>query len=188
MNTPYTDHDTERVRQHERASLTPAPITLPGNSVRQRNNTAALLLIGLGALFMVGRIIPGWGELTAGLILLTIASGFLFFAFARRIFGLLIPGSILAGLALGIPLAGFTNGISVVWGLALGFMAIAVLGRSMFGVNSTWAVIPAIPLFLVGVIIMLASLPSIFGLGAIGLPLLLIGAGLYLGWGRRLAH
>ena len=59
------------------------------------------------------------------------------FAFAKRVFGLLIPGSILAGLAVGIPFDDLTNGASVVWGLALAFFAIAVLGRSMFRVNSS---------------------------------------------------
>lgn len=37
----------------------------------------------------------------------------------------------------------------------------------------------------VGVIIAIASLPTFFAAGFMWLPLLLIGAGLYLGWGRK---
>lgn len=46
---------------------------------------------------------------------------------------------------------------------------------------------PAIPLFCGGAIIGIASLPSILSAGMLWFPLLLIGAGLYLGWGRRTA-
>ena len=121
----------------------------------------------------------------AGMILLTISSPFLFFAFWRRIYPLLIPGAILAGLSVGVPLAEMTNGISIVWGLALGFMAIYFLGRELFNVRTPWAVFPAVPLFGVGMIIAIASLPTFISSSLMWLPLLLIGAGLYLGWGRK---
>lgn len=132
-------------------------------------------------------MIPGSGEITGGLVLLTIASCFLFFAFWQRIYGLLIPGSILAGLSIGVSLATLTNGVSVLWGLALGFLSILVVGRALFNVQSPWPAIPAVILFGVGVIVAFASLPTFFGLSLVWLPLLLIGAGLFLGWGRRAA-
>lgn len=102
------------------------------------------------------------------------------------LYGLLIPGSILAGLSVGVAFADMTDGISVLWGLALGFVGILLLGRALFGKQSSWPAIPAVILFAVGGIVAAANLPGLFVGGLIWL-LLLIGAGLYLGWGRRTA-
>jgi len=161
--------------------------TMPAPYARGRNNIIALALIAIGALMFLGRFLPNQGEITGGLVLLTISSGFLFFAFARRLYPLLIPGCILAGLGLGVPLAGLTSGVSVVWGLALGFLSILLIGRSLFNVRSPWPLFPAVPLFCVGVIIAIATLPTFLAGSVMWLPLLLIVAGLYLGWGRRTA-
>jgi hypothetical protein len=195
MQPNYTEQDTELARQREHAANTavPAPTYAQGgypaaSTMRNRNNTLAIGLIALGALLVLGRFGLDFGDFTAGMILLTISSCFLFFAFAKRVFGLLIPGSILAGLAVGVPFADLTNGTSVLWGLALGFFAIAMLGRTLFRVNSSWAMIPSVILFAVGVIVLLANLPGFLGAGLIWLPLLLVAAGLYLGWGRRVVR
>ena len=188
MQPSYTEHDTERARQHERmqaGSYPPMQPVAPVGSFRQRNNVLALGLVGIGALMLISRIFGDGESITGGLILLTISSCFLFFSFSKRIFGLLIPGSILAGLSIGVPFADLTNGVSIVWGLALAFAAIAFLGMNLFRVRSSWAMIPAAILFMVGVIIAIANLPGIFGISMIWIPLMLIGAGLYLGWGRR---
>ena len=151
----------------------------------QNNNRIALALITVGVLVWLARIVPDPGAVTDGLVLLTIASGILFFALWRRIYGLLIPGCILAGLSVGVPFAEITNGISVLWGLALGFMAILLVGRSFFNVRSPWPVFPAVPLFCVGIIVAVANLPTFLGASLFLLPLLLIGAGLYLGARRQ---
>ena len=151
----------------------------------QNHNRVALALIAIGVLVWLGRIVPDPGAVTGGLVLLTIASGILFFALWRRIYGLLIPGCILAGLSVGIPFAEITNGISVLWGLALGFMAILLVGRSFFNIRSPWPVFPAVPLFCIGMIVAVANLPTFLGASLIWLPLLLIGAGLYLGSRRQ---
>lgn len=161
--------------------------TMPTPYARGRNNIIALALIAIGALMFLGRFLPNQGEIIGGLVLLTISSGFLFFAFARRLYPLLIPGCILAGLGLGVPLGDLTNGASVVWGLALGFLSILLIGRSLFNVHSPWPLFPAVPLFCVGVIIAIATLPTFLAGSVMWLPLLLIAAGLYLGWGRRAA-
>ena len=124
-------------------------------------------------------------DFTAGLVLLTIGSCFLFFAFWRRIYGLSIPGLILAGLSVGVTFAELTNGVSVLWGLALGFLMIYIFGSALFRVRSPWPVIPSVILFGVGCIVMITQLPAFFAGGLIWLPLLLVGAGLYLGWGRQ---
>ena len=154
---------------------------------RRSTNTLALGLIGLGVLVWLLGIVPDPGLVTGGMVLLTIASCVLFFAFWRRLYPLLIPGSILAGLSVGVPFADLTNGTSVLWGLALGFLAIRLIGRSWFNVSSPWAIFPAVVLFGVGVISAVASLPAFFGLSLVWLPLLLIAAGVYLGRQRRTA-
>jgi uncharacterized membrane protein len=195
MPIEYSEQDTERVRQAERNSagvptqdLGPAPVVGPAlapmRGVGDRNNLLALALIAGGALMLFGYLPDNRLEIEGGLIMLTIASCFLFFAFWKRIYGLLIPGSILAGLSAGITFADLTDGVSVLWGLALGFLAILFLGRALFNQRSNWPVYPAVPLFAIGVIVAIANLPSLFAGGVLWLPLLLVGAGLYLGWGR----
>ncbi len=193
MGTNYTEQDTERARQAEQSSaglqtqqLATPQYALPAAPAK-RNNMLALGLIGLGTLLFLGRLAPFEIEYEGGMVLLTIASCFLFFAFWKRLYGLLIPGSILAGLSVGVAFADMTDGISVLWGLALGFVGILLLGRALFGKQSSWPAIPAVILFAVGGIVAAANLPGLFVGGLIWLPLLLIGAGLYLGWGRRTA-
>ena len=52
-------------------------------------------------------------------------------------------------------------------------------------VRSNWPVFVAVPLFAVGVLVAVANLPALFAGSLIWLPLLLIGAGLYLGGVHR---
>ena len=193
MGTNYSEQDTERARAAEASSagvptrrlglpLVAAPGALPASS---RNNPLALGLIAIGALLLFGCVAGVRVDLAPGMVLLTIASCFLFFSFWKQIYGLLLPGSILAGLSVGVTFADMTDGVSVMWGLALGFLAILFAGRALFGKSSSWPAIPAVILFAVGVIIAAANLPGLLAGGLVWLPLLLIGAGLYLGWGRR---
>lgn len=189
----YTDQDTARTRQAEQSSAgmptqqlgwqppAAAPRMLEGG----RNNLLALAMIAVGVLLFLGRLAPLQVEFEGGMVLLTIASCFLFFSFWKRIYGLLIPGSILAGLSVGVAFADMTDGVSVLWGLALGFTAILLLGRALFNQHSVWPAIPAVILFAVGVLVAAANLPGLFVGGLVWLPLLLVGAGLYLGWGRQ---
>lgn len=202
MSDQYSEQDTERVRQAERSSagIETQHLTLPsgvgyhgpaaaasGAPTRERPNMLGMGLIGIGALMLLGRLVSLNLEIEAGMILLTIASVFFFFGFWRRIYGLIIPGSILAGLSVGVTFAGMTGGVSVLWGLALGFLAIYSIGKMMCQVHSSWPIIPAVILFAVGIIVAIANLPAFMGASLIWLPLLLIGAGLYLGWMRRSA-
>lgn len=91
MASNYTDQDTERVRQTEHSSAglptqslgvgpiasPPVPAAAPGRN----NNVAALALIAIGVVMLLGRFAPLRLELEGGMILLTIASCFLFFSF-----------------------------------------------------------------------------------------------------------
>jgi uncharacterized membrane protein len=193
----YSDEDTERVRQAEMQSTFAGSagqptIKLPGQLPphspppdSRRSDFLALALIATGLLWLLAQFMPNSQQTTEGMVLLTIASCFLFFAFWRRIYVLLIPGSILAGLSVGVPFAQLTHGVSVLWGLALGYFCILLLGRSLYGVRSVWAVYPAVILFGVGTITAIANMPAFLAGGLLWLPLLLIGAGLYLGWLRQ---
>jgi hypothetical protein len=202
----YSEQDTERARERERSSAgMPTqslgggylpPTAGPASALQpvahqatrgQRGNLPALALILIGGLMIVGQLLPGQLEITGGMVLLTIASVFLFFSFWQRIYGLLIPGAILAGLSVGVTFADLTDGVSVLWGLSLGFLSIFLVGRALFGVRSRWPIFPAVPLFAVGVLIAISNLPGFMAAGLVWLPLLLIGAGLFLGWGRRAA-
>jgi hypothetical protein len=199
MSDQYTDQDTERVRQAERSSAgretqqlgVPGAATAqtlpvaPSLPARGRPNITGLALISIGMLLLLSRIGGADLDIEAGLILLTIGSVFYFFGFWRHIYGLIIPGSILAGLSVGVTFADATNGVSVLWGLALGFLAIYALGVTMFHMLSPWPVIPGVILFAVGAIVAISSAPAFLSAGMIWLPLLLIGAGLYLGMQRR---
>lgn len=197
MHTNYDDptQDPEQAWRDAQSSAGQHTQQLSGNWAMQRvapgahnrNNLIGIGLIGLGLLIPIMRLFPDRDAFNAGMILLIIASCFLFLAFWRRMYAFLIPGSILTGLSLGVPFAELTNGISILWGLALAFVSIFLLGRTLFGVERRWALIPAVPLFAVGLIIAVVNLPIFFASNLMLLPLLLIAAGLYLGWGRRTA-
>ncbi|MFN8567285.1 MAG: hypothetical protein U0Z44_07135 [Kouleothrix sp.] len=189
----YTDQDTARTRQADSrrqgcrrsSSGWQPPAAAPRMLEGGRNTLLALAMIAVGVLLFLGRLAPLQVEFEGGMVLLTIASCFLFFSFWKRIYGLLIPGSILAGLSVGVAFADMTDGVSVLWGLALGFTGILLLGRTLFNQHSVWLAIPAVILFAVGVIVAATNLPGLFVGGLVWLPLLLVGAGLYLGWGRQ---
>ncbi|WP_026370070.1 hypothetical protein [Kallotenue papyrolyticum] len=194
------DHDDPEVPWRTHASSAGVatryldPTALPP-ATRRRNNALALVLLGGGLLLLIGRLLGVWMlegpdrtwpvlEIVPGMSLLTIASVFLFFGLWRRIYGLVIPGCILAGLGLGVIFTNLTAGASVLWGLALGFAAIALLGRVLWGVRHTWPLIPAVILGAVGTLVVVATLPTLFAAGMLWVPLLLIGAGLVLGLRR----
>lgn len=196
MQTGEHNHPQERAQEHlqqeEAVTMRLSTSGLPSHEydvadrpASNRNDLLGLALIGIGVLALVSQFLPSAGDMTAGVVLLTIASCFLFFAFWQRIYGLLIPGSILSGLSVGVPFAGVTHGVSVLWGLSLGFFAILFLGRSMFSIRCQWPVYPAIILFGVGVIVAASTLPTWLTGGIVWLPILLILSGLYLGWLRN---
>jgi hypothetical protein len=184
--------------------LDPAPAGHLSAATRRRNTLIAYALLGIGVIMLLGRLMLWSGgppmppmspmpslfrgptiDIVPGMILFTIASVFLFFAFWRRMYPLIIPGFILVGLSAGVTLVDLTGGVSVLWGLALGFVAIYLVGNALWRIRQPWPLFPAAILFAVGTIVAMTQLPAFFATGLLWLPLVLIGAGLYLGWMRR---
>jgi hypothetical protein len=188
--TDYTEQDTERARQLELDSAglqTTRLGNLPGGvaaPAQRRNRMLGIALVAVGAVILLLQALGARIDYEPGIVLLTIASCLLFFAFWRRIYGLLIPGCILSGLAIGVPFANLTDGASVLWGLSLAFLAIFALGRTLFGMRSQWPIYPAVPLFAIGFLIFALNAPALIAAGLVWIPVLLIGAGLVLGWRR----
>src|SRR5262249_47204275 len=144
MGSNYTEQDTERARQAEPSSagmatqqLSNVPAARAATTPR-RNNLAALALITIGVLMLLGRIAPMQFEFEGGLVLLTIASCFLFFSFWKRSYGRMIPGAIRAGLCAGVTFADVTRGASGLWGLALGSLAVSFLARGVVSHQTAW--------------------------------------------------
>jgi hypothetical protein len=152
----------------------------------QRNRTVALVLVVVGLLMLVGNFFNPFGSILdeavlPGMTLLTIAGCFMFFAFWLRSYWAMIPGSILAGLGLGIMFSWLGGATTILWGLALGFLGIIAIGRHYFNTDSRWPIFPAVPLFGAGMIVAIAEA----GLFLIWLPLIVVGLALYFGKGRR---
>jgi len=142
-----------------------------------------LILIGLGILAMnLFRI-----RLVGPLILALVGAAFLVGYFSRRLYGLLIPGCLLLGLALGSAGESVLKVEITVLGLGLGFLAI--YGIDLLYRRSThwWPLIPGGILVLVG----LTRFPGWSILPNIAWPLVLIVLGFLLlanamGWfGRK---
>src|SRR5690606_579739 len=131
-----TEQDTERARQAEQSSAgmstqhlgMPAATAYAPSPNTAQPNLLGLALIGLGVLLVLGQIFTQQLNIVPGMILLTISSVFFFFGLWQRIYGLIIPASILGGLSAGVTFVGLTGGVSVLWGLALGFVTIYLLG------------------------------------------------------------
>ncbi|HEX9038244.1 MAG TPA: hypothetical protein VF808_14775 [Ktedonobacterales bacterium] len=148
-----------------------------------------LVLVAVGVMALIGNLWPS--EIMGLLVLPTLGAIFLVWAFWARVAGLLIPGSILFGLGLGvllqqtlfIALTGQSRGGIVVLGLALGFLAIMPLVQILERRFQWW---PAIP----GGILLAVALALLSGSGGIAVlealntlwPLALIAVGAYLLW------
>jgi hypothetical protein len=193
----YTDYDTEQVRAQERSSSgmptqhlntpynqpAPMPVQAGTRSLDQRSIIAGLLIL-FGILALGGNL-PFWElETVPGMILLTISSGFLFFALSQRIYGLSIPGFILAGLAMGVTFVNVFGAASVLMGLSMGFASIYIFGRFFYNIDNPWPLIPGSILFLVTLIVLASSIPFM-SMPLMAVPIILIGAGLLIGMKKK---
>ncbi|HEV8636968.1 MAG TPA: hypothetical protein VG370_22335 [Chloroflexota bacterium] len=145
---------------------------------------AVLIVLGLG-LFAL-QIVGGLGD---AVVLFLIGGVFVFFYFARRVYGLLIPGCVLLGLGLGRvgEVAGFARGEVEGIGLGAGFLAIYLIDTIYRRRSHWWPLIPGLILTLGGIVRLSADAQRLL---SVGWPILLILAGLVLlagglGIGRR---
>ncbi len=149
-----------------------------------------MIIIGIGAFFLLAQFIPDIGRWIPLLIGLVFLAAFL----PQREYGLLIPGCIITGVGVGVVLTGIVgdpwSGTAVLFSLAGGFIAIWVVsvllrrvdrdwprGTSRDAVRAVWwPLIPGGILALVGVIVLTET-----GFDSDLLrwwPLLLIGVGI----------
>ena len=158
----------------------------PGPGWDHKQLAGPLLLIGLGALFLLEQVFNfGW------LVLPVLAASFLTLGLATRQAGWLIPGGILGGLSLGIAL---TDGPFRVAGagseargglfllaFALGWASIYLLSKLFTREPQTWALIPGGIMALIGLAV-LADQPGLQVLRVLGAlwPVALIVVGVYL--------
>lgn len=134
------------------------------------NRTIAWVLIGLGAVALLGRIGAGTGWLWVALA----AAGFLFAYRSQRTYAFLVIGGVLAGVSAGILFEGAWNWDGAfLLSLGAGFLVIDQVEPK----PSRWPVYPAAILVGLGLITWLFSAGI---LGSIWFPILLILAGLYL--------
>jgi hypothetical protein len=145
---------------------------------------AVLIVLGLG-LFAL-QLVGGLGD---AVVLFLIGGVFVFFYFARRIYGLLIPGCILLGLGLGRAgeAGGFARGELETVGLGVGFLSIYLIDSIYRGRTHWWPLVPGLILTLGGIARLSADAQRLI---AVGWPILRLLAGLVLlagglGIGRR---
>jgi len=121
-------------------------------SPTDRGLTAGILLVVIGLLLLGAN----WFQATGAVALGALAAAFLVAYAGSRRYGLLIPGMILGGLAIGVGLqeAGYdgTDGGFVVLGLAAGFIGIYVVDAMVRGPAAWWPLIPGGILGVVGAI------------------------------------
>ena len=133
--------------------------------INHRANWWALIpgcaLLGLGATSLVGTLLPALAAFLGGAIFLgSISLGFwLVYVFKREFWWAIIPGGVLATLALvsmsGINGFGIDTGGLFFLGLGLTFALVAVLPNPVGSIK--WAWIPAAVLLIMGVLISAAS-------------------------------
>jgi hypothetical protein len=130
----------------------------------------AFALIAIGALAIVARVADNTGWLWVGLI----AGGFLWAYLARKLYGLLVIGSILAGVAVGILLEG-------TWGWNGAFLI--SLGAGFFAIHQVEAKENPWPIYVAGILAGLGFVVGILESGlftSIWFAILLIAVGIFL--------
>jgi hypothetical protein len=123
----------------------------PAREDRRGGLWTGAILIGVGALLLVGQLAPGAGRYVVLVVGLALLAGFV----ATRAYGFLIPGGIVTGIGVGIVLteAYPSAGGLFLLSLAAGFASIWVIG-SLFRLreNHWWPLIPAAILGTIGTV------------------------------------
>ena len=149
----------------------------------QRPPVAGIVLILLGALFLLGQWLNVGGEGVVAMIGLAFLAAY---AFTRQ-YGFLVPGGIMTGLGIGIIYEDRlrAEGAPVLLGLGLGFISIYVISRVRGRMPADWW--PLIPGGVLTVIGLFLAAGQTGLLGAVGRwwPLVLIVIGLYIIFRQR---
>ena len=121
--------------------------------MERANTVPALVLIGIGVVLFVAQLT----EVGAEAVVAVIGAGFLIAYAATRTYGLLIPGSIMTGLGIGIIIeneALGSQGEPVLLGLGIGFLAIYAVDAVVRRAEAHWwPVIPGGIITTIGVLI-----------------------------------
>lgn len=149
----------------------------------QRPPVAGVVLILLGALFLLGQWLNVGGEGVVAMIGLAFLAAY---AFTRQ-YGFLVPGGIMTGLGIGIIYEDRlqAEGAPVLLGLGLGFISIYVISRVRGRMPADWwPLIPGGVLTMIGLFLAAGQTGL---LGAVGRwwPLVLIVIGLYIIFRQR---
>jgi hypothetical protein len=150
---------------------------------------AGFVIIGIGVFFLLAQVVPDIGRWIPLLIGLAFLAGFI----ARREYGLLVAGSIISGVGVGVVLVnaadGQWSGGLMLLSIAGGFAAIWLVSLAMRAVDREWPTgqsrdagralwWPLIPGGILGLVALVVVAEEGFGSDVLRWwPLLLIGAG-----------
>jgi hypothetical protein len=135
-----------------------------------------LVLIGLGAIFLLDRLVPDIGAYLPLLVGLGLFAAFL----ATRAYGFLIPAGIVTGVGAGIVLQrSYPEGGVFLLALGAGFVSIWLIG-SLFRLREQhwWPLIPGGILVTIGLVDLADESSQLADLLDVGWPLLLVAVGL----------
>lgn len=119
------------------------------NAVIDRRSTAGLILVVIGLMLLAAQ----WFNFTGAAVLGVLSAFFLVMYATSRKYGLLIPGMILGGLAVGVGLQEYgydPSGGIVVLGLGAGFVAVYLVDVLVQSGARWWPLIPGGILSVVG--------------------------------------
>ena len=158
--------------------------------MRNKTVRSGLVLIVIGTLFLLFQFV----NVGDNLILPLLGAGFITWSILGRNKGLMIPGGILSGIALGTALTesglvtrldGDGSGALFLLGFAAGWFIITIFTYLFFDDFIWWPMIPGGIMALIGGGILLES-GTLQSLGTVGRfwPVILIGVGLYVVWNQ----
>jgi hypothetical protein len=164
---------------------------LTQTTVRENNRwVGGAILIALGTLLLAGQLFRG--DWIGQFILLVLGGIFLLAGITNQNYGLLVPGSILSGLGVGVLLekslpflSSDARGSIVVLALAAGFVIIMPLGAVFARTVRVWPLVVGGLLGFIGTVSFVGSILNIPNIGDRLWPLILVALGVYLILRRR---
>ncbi len=142
----------------------------------------ALAFIFAGWLLFLAQLVPERGLLLSGSVLMLTGLCCLLALRWWHFYTLLLAGCGLMGIGFGVIFAASTGGASVLWGAGLGLLAVLFAGHTFFHATRLWPFYLAVPLFAVGFITITAQRAWMLTSQFVGVSLVLVLIGSYLGW------